>query len=181
MPEKSYLTEKPPKKLEEDEDYTEIKPEEVLMEWKAPEYKQYDRSNNWFIGLLIIAAGLIVYSLITANYLLIIITVILAVIVNSLTHKKPNTLDIAVTKKGVKIDEKLYTFAEDLDTFWILYDPPELKTLNFKRQQRFMPEISIQLEKQNPLKIREFLLEYLDEETDKEEHMADKMSRKIGF
>ena len=181
MPEKSYLTDNPPKKFEEDENYIEIKPEEVLMEWSAPEYKQYERPKSWYITLLLIAGGLILYSLITANYLLIIITIILAVIVNSLTRKKPNELDIAVTNKGVKIGEKLYTFAEDLDLFWILYDPPDLKTLNFKRQQRFMPEIAIQLEKQNPLKIREFLLEHLEEEIEKEEHMADQISRKIGF
>ena len=151
------------------------------MQWTAPEYKQYDRPKSWYLALLLIAGGLIVYSLITANYLLVIITVILAVIVNSITRNNPKDLDIAVTTKGVKIGEKLYTFTEDLNSFWILYDPPELKTLNFKRQQRFMPEISIQLEKQNPLKLREFLLEYLEEEIEKEEHMADQISRKLGF
>jgi hypothetical protein len=181
MPEKSYLTENPPKKFNEDENYVEIKPEEVLMQWNAPEYKQYDRPKSWYLILLLIAGILIVISLITANYLLVIITVILAVIVNSITRNDPKDLDIAVTKKGVKIGEKLYTFAEDLNSFWILYNPPELKTLNFKRQQRFMPEISIQLEKQNPLKIREFLLEYLEEEIEREEHMADQISRRIGF
>jgi hypothetical protein len=162
MPEKSYLTENPPKKFNEDENYVEIKPEEVLMQWNAPEYKQYDRPKSWYLILLLIAGILIVISLITANYLLVIITVILAVIVNSITRNDPKDLD-------------------DLNSFWILYNPPELKTLNFKRQQRFMPEISIQLEKQNPLKIREFLLEYLEEEIEREEHMADQISRRIGF
>ena len=181
MPEKSYLSEMPPEKFEEDENYVEIKPEEVLMEWRAPEYKHYDRPKSWYISLLVLAGGLILYSLITSNYLLIIITIILAVIINSLTRKRPDSLSIAVTKRGIKINDKLYTFAEDLDSFWILYDPPELKTLSFKRQQRFMPETSIQLEKQNPLKIREFLLEYLEEEIEREEHMADQISRRLGF
>ncbi len=181
MPEKSYLTDNPPKNFNENEKYIEIKPEEVLMQWKALEFKQYDRPKSWYISLLLIAGGLIIYSLLTANYLLIIITIILAVIINSLTRKNPETLDIAITSKGIKVNEKLYTFTEDLESFWILYDPPELKTLNFKRQQRFIPELSIQLEKQNPLKIREFLLEYLEEEIEREEHMADQISRKLGF
>jgi hypothetical protein len=181
MPIKSYLTNNPPKELDGNENYIEIKPEEVLMEWKAPEYKQYDRSRTWYISLLLIAGGLIVYSLITANYLLVIITIILAVIMNSLTRKSPNELNMAVTKKGIKINDKLYTFTEDLESFWILYSPPDLKTLNFKRQQRFIPELSVQLENQNPLKIREFLLEYLEEDIEKEEHMADQISRRLGF
>ncbi|NQU99784.1 MAG: hypothetical protein HQ538_03520 [Parcubacteria group bacterium] len=181
MPEKTYLTEKPPKKFDEDENYVEIKPEEVLMEWSAPEFVQYSKPKSWYISLLIIAIALIVCSIITSNFLLTIIVIFLAIIVNSLTRKKPKQLDVAITKKGVKVNEKLYTFTDDLGSFWILYDPPDLKILNFKRQQRFLPEISIQLEKQNPLKIREFLLEYLEEEMEKEEHMADRVSRRIGF
>lgn len=181
MPEKTYTTDNPPKEVDDINEYTEIRQEEILMEWEAPEFIQYPRPKSWYISLLILAVALIIYSIITANYLLAIIIVILAVVINSLTRKEPENLKVAVTKKGIKINEKLYTFESDLGSFWVLYNPPDLKTINFARQQRFLPEISIQLERQNPLKIREFLLDYLSEDVEKEEHMADRVSRRLGF
>jgi len=184
MAKKAYMTHRPeeaPKTIEPGEEHVGIKPEEVLMEWKAKEFIQYPRHKSWYIFLLVLAGILVVYSIIVTNYLFAIIVVMLAIIINTLTRKEPQILNIAITTKGIKINEKLYTFDEDLASFWILYNPPDLKTLNFSRQQRFLPELTIQLENQNPLKIRELLLDHLTEDVEKEEHVADKVARKFGF
>lgn len=181
MPQKAYLKDSPPVEKEKDVDYEEIGSEEVIMKWEAPEFEQFDRPKSWYIILLIVAILLIVYALITANYLLAIIVVMLAIVINTLTRKKPDILNMAITQKGVLISNNLYTFEEDLDTFWVLYNPPDLKTLNFTRQQRFMPQVTVQLNNANPLKVREILLEYLEEDVEREEHVADKISRRLGF
>lgn len=181
MPDKAYITTKPIKDRKEDEEFVEIAPEQVLMEWKAREFIQYPRSKSWYIAVLIIAALLVVYAVITSNYLLAIIVVMLAVVVNTLTRKKPTELDVAITTKGVMVNSLLYTYDGDLSSFWILYNPPDLKTLNFSRLQKITPELTIQLESQNPLKVRELLLDHLEENVEKEEHLADRFSRKIGF
>ncbi len=184
MAKKAYMTHRPeetPKTIEEGEEHVGIKPEEVMMEWKAREFIQYPRPKSWYILLLVIAAALIVYSIIVANYLFAIIIVMLTVIINTLTKKEPQLLHVAIATKGIKINEKLYTFDEDLASFWVLYNPPDLKTLNFSRQQRFLPELTVQLENQNPLKTREILLDHLTEDVEKEEHAADKVARRFGF
>jgi hypothetical protein len=186
MAKKAYMTHRPeeaPKttEAEEIEEHIGIKPEEVMTEWKAREFVQYSRPKSWYTLLLAIAGILVVYSIIVANYLFTIIIVMLAIIINTLTRKEPQLINVAITTKGIKINEKLYTFDEDLASFWILYNPPDLKTLNFSRQQRFLPEITIQLESQNPLKIRELLLDHLTEDVEKEEHAADKVARRFGF
>lgn len=181
MPEKAYLKDNPPKERDEDADYEEIGSEEVLMKWEAPEFLQFDRPKSWYIILLVVAILLIIYSLISRNFLLAIIVVMLAIVINTLTRKKPDMLDVAITQKGVLVNNNLYTFEEDLETFWVLYSPPDLKTLNFTRQQRFMPQITIQLDNANPLKVREILLEFLEEDVEREEHVADKISRRLGF
>lgn len=181
MPQKVFLTDNPPKKMNDDDDYEEVGSEEILMKWEAPEFIQFDRPKSWYIILLGVAILLVIYSLITKNFLLAIIVVMLAIVINTLTRKKPDTLKVAVTQKGVLINDNLYTFEEDLDTFWILYSPPDLKTLNFGRRQRFAPQITIQLNNANPLKVRELLLEYLEEDVEREEHVADRVSRRLGF
>jgi hypothetical protein len=184
MPKKVYIVTHPeavPKKIEPGEEYVELKPEEILMEWKAREFIQYPRHKSWYILLLVISGILVIYSIIVTNYLFAIIVVMLAIVINTLTRKEPQMLNIAITTKGVKIDEKLYTYDDDLASFWILYNPPDLKTLNFSRKQRIAPDLVIQLENQNPLKVRELLLDHLTEDVEKEEHPVDKIARRFGL
>lgn len=165
----------------EGEKVTKIHPEDIEMEWEAPEYVVSERHPYWHFATLIIAGLLILYSLFTRNFLFVIIIVMFVIIYDIYGRRKPQLLNIAITKQGLKVNDKLYTFEDDLNSFWIFYRPPELKTLNFSRKQRFFPDLSFQLEKQNPLKVRELLLKYLPEDIEKEEHFMDKFARKIGI
>ena len=184
MPKKTYITSHPEaasKPATPGEEYIELKPEEILMEWKAREFIQYPKPKTWYIALLAITAIFIIYSIVVANYLLAISVVILAIVVNTIARRKPQILNLAITRKGFKVNDKLYTYDDDLASFWILYDPPDLKTLNFSRKQRISPDLCFQLENQNPIKVRELLLDYLTEDVEKEEHITDKAARKLGF
>lgn len=165
----------------EEDEYHIMTPEEIRMEWFAPEYQQHERHPVWFIYLGIIAAILTIYALVVGNYLFAIIVVMLAIIINMLARKEPETLHLAITRHGFKVNEKLYTYEDDLESFWILYRPPHLKTLNFQRKQRILPTLTFQLADQNPLKVREILLDYLPEDINKEEHYADKLARQLKF
>lgn len=147
-----------------------------LLSWRAPEYEKQEKSRGWFITVSLIGAALVVGSIIMRNYLMIILIALFAIVIYILHKKEPLMLNIVVTNKGVKIGEKFYLY-KDLDNFWIIYDPP-IKTLNFKTSRNFFPEISIQIEDEDPVEIREILLSYLDEDEEKdEESTADKLTR----
>ena len=165
---------------------TELKEEgaqkdDVLMEWKTPEFVQYNRSPAWMPIIYVIAAVTLIYAIWTMNFLFAVLIVLSVIIIYIYAQRKPRILDVAIMKKGVKINGTFYTYEDDLENFWILYNPPDLKTLGFKRQQSFFPNLIIQLGDQNPLKVREFLLQYLDEDVAQNEGVIDKASRKIGF
>lgn len=184
MPKKIIFTHHPDiTRAPEGEEYEHhiMTPEEIQMEWYAPEYKQYERHPAWFLFLGIIAAILVIYALIVGNYLFAIIIVMLAIIINMLARREPERLHLAITKHGLKVNDHLYTYESDLLSFWILYRPPHLKTLNFQRKQRVLPTLTFQLEDQNPLKIRELLLDHLTEDIEKEEHFADRIARQMKF
>ncbi|MCH7492666.1 hypothetical protein IID19_03715, partial [Patescibacteria group bacterium] len=60
------------------------------------------------------------------------------------------------------------------------YEPPEVKNLYFDFKTGIRPSISISLESQNPVNIRKKLLEYLEEDTEKEnESFSDGLSRML--
>ncbi|MEW6408422.1 MAG: hypothetical protein AB1465_07105 [Patescibacteria group bacterium] len=184
MPKKVIYTHHPditrPPEGEEEEHHI-MTPEEIKMEWYAPEYQQYERHPAWFLFLGIIAGILTIYALIVGNFLFAIIIVMLAIIINMLSRRQPENLHLAITRHGFKVNDKLYTFEDDLASFWILYRPPHLKTLNLQRKQNILPTLTFQLSDENPLKIRELLLDHLPEDIEKEEHYADKIARQMKF
>lgn len=149
---------------------------QVLNAWHAPEYIKQEKSLTWIITSLVIGLALITASVLMRNYLMIIVVILFGVVIYILHKKEPLMLDIAITERGVKIGEKFYRYKE-LEEFWIIYDPP-VKTLNLKTKQSFFAEISLQLADRNPTEIREILLDYLDENEDKdEENTTDRLTR----
>ncbi|MFH1508703.1 MAG: hypothetical protein ABIE68_00890 [bacterium] len=151
-----------------------------LLSWEANEFVQYDRDQSWYLGGGILAVLLVIYSIFTSNYLFTLIIAMIVAVVYLYTQKKPEKLKVVITEKGIVLNKEFLDY-EDLEDFWILYKPPELKTLNIGRQGFWRPHYEIQLEDINPLKVREILLEYLEENVEREEGGVDRMSRNLKF
>ncbi len=175
------LSEKPVEATATGEKVLAFKKDDILMNWESREFIQYDRNPAWILVVYILASLTLVYAIWTMNFLFAVLVVLFTIIIVIYTQRKPNILKVALMKKGFKINNILYTYEDDIENFWILYNPPDLKVLNFKRRQSLLPSLVIQLEDQNPLKIREILLKFLPEDLSQDESTIDRMSRKIGF
>lgn len=156
-------------------------PQDILLQWDAPEFQQVARPQQWYILFALAGIGLVIYAIFTANYLFALLIVILAIVLNQYFNRKPDTIKVGITREGIVVNNRFYAYDADLASFWILYNPPELKTINFAHRSSVQPDIVIQLEDQNPLKIREILLNYLPEDIEKEEHPVDTTFRRWGF
>ncbi|MBU1118618.1 hypothetical protein KKH43_01910 [Patescibacteria group bacterium] len=156
-------------------------PQNILMQWEAPEFKQVSRPRQWYILFGIVGVAIAIFAVITANYLFALIIVLLAVVLNSFFSKKPKKLSFAITPEGIVVNKKLYVFGQEVQSFWILYDPPNLKSLHFGKRSSLQPSITVELQDQNPLKVREILLNYLPEDVEREEHPVDSTFRNWGF
>ncbi|NQV13227.1 MAG: hypothetical protein HQ530_02895 [Parcubacteria group bacterium] len=153
----------------------------ILFHWQTQEFQKYNFESSKLLLLIVGGIALLIYAFLTANYLFMVFVIMTAVVIYIFDKKEPAAIDVSITKEGILIGEKLLTYEEDLKSFWVLYNPPEVKTLNFDRQQMMFPNISLQLEDENPLKIREALLRYLPEDMEKEEHFSEKAARKLGI
>lgn len=175
------LSEKPVEVSPAGEKVLAFRKDDVLMNWESREFIQYDRNPAWILVVYILASLILIYAIWTMNFLFAVLVVLFTIVIVIYTQRKPNILKVAVMKKGFKINDTLYTYEDDLENFWVLYNPPDLKVLNFKRRQSLLPALVIQLEDQNPLKIREMLLKFLPEDLTQDEGTIDKISRQIGF
>lgn len=173
-------------KIESTEDNIEERVKEAqrevtLFSWEAAEFKKSE-FDPWKIGVLA-AIGIIViiYAVFTLNYLFALIIIMAAVILQIFIKKEPAKVNIAITTQGIRIDNNFFSYENDLRSFWILYNPPQIKTLNFDRKQALLPGLTLQIEDQNPIKIREELLRFLPEDINKEEGVAEKTARRLGI
>lgn len=152
----------------------------VLMSWDAREFVKYEKSKAWYLAIGLLFAAALVYAILTKGYIMAITFVMLGIIVYMFSVKEPRTIKFAITEDGIKIDDKFYYY-DDLESFWIIYKPPYVKTLNFRHSKLLIPEISIQLEDQDPVQVRELLLDNIPEDINREESTVDILARKLKF
>ncbi|MDP3993805.1 MAG: hypothetical protein U1C57_00770 [Candidatus Doudnabacteria bacterium] len=150
------------------------------ISWSAPEYQHYPKSLGWFIFLFLAGAGLTLYFLLQKDFLTSILFALLFIIIYFFSKAKPRTLHITLDRQGIKINNNRLPYSQ-IKKFWIVYDPPEVKILNFETLAYLNRYLTLQLESQDPVNIRQFLLSYLPEDLDGGEQFSDKLSRKLRF
>ncbi|MCK5459919.1 hypothetical protein KAI52_02290, partial [Candidatus Parcubacteria bacterium] len=104
----------------------------IIKSWTFPEYIKYDRSRRWYIIVSIIFISLIFYNFKTDNFLFIIILVMLALIIVESRRKKPMEVKFSITENGIMLNDAFYDYNKNLNKFWIVYDPPEVKKIYFE-------------------------------------------------
>ncbi len=132
------------------------------MSWSFPEYQQHERSDNWYkiFGATIII--LIAYSLWVKNFSFIFLILICAIIL-ILRQQESLTILTKLTHNGVHLGNTIYYY-KDLKNFWIIYESSKIKTLYFRFKSLTKLDLIIPLADQNPVEVRAFLLQYMDED-----------------
>ncbi|MCG2686927.1 hypothetical protein L6278_02190 [Candidatus Parcubacteria bacterium] len=138
-----------------------------LISWKFPEHTAPNRTKSWYIWATLFFLAMLLYAVLTANFLFGLIIIMLTIIMFILHNKEPLEIEFKITQDGIEIGNQNQTF-KDLENFWIVYDPPHVKNLYFKFKATLKPTLIIPLLDQNPIKVREILKEYLLEDLDKE-------------
>jgi hypothetical protein len=147
--------------------------------WKAREFPKKQKEKSWFIFPAIITIALGIFALITESILFLIAIILAFFVFYIYANKKPRIIRFKINERGVEVDNRLYSF-DDLRSFWIFYEPPEVKEISFRSKRSFLPYIRIPLDKENPNDIRKFLLKFLPERRHRES-LVDIWTRKSGF
>lgn len=147
-----------------------------LFGWTVDEYDRHVRGPAWFALAFLAAVGLILYALITQNFLFAIIIVMFGVIIGLSALREPERIPFRATTRGVVVGE-LFVPYKDLKDFWIVYEPPYVKNLYFEHKNPLTPRIVIPFEDADPVEVRATLLAHLDENGRSEEPLGDLLGR----
>jgi len=147
-----------------------------ILSWVAPEYIKHQKGTVWITISISVAAGLIAYAILTKSWTMAAAFFTL-VLVYFMEHKqKPENIPIEITEMGIMIKSKFYPFSH-MKTFWIIYNPPFVKTLHIRFASRKSNDLVVQLGDQDPVKVRNLLLTQLVEWEGKEESITDVLVR----
>jgi len=149
------------------------------ISWQAPEYMYTRKSRDWYIVVGVLAVGLLAAAIILANFLFAIVIFLSGFTIALYGAKPPRMIAFSLSVDGIRVDKRLYPY-ESLKSFWIFYDPPDIKELSIESQKMLMPHIKISLGDQDPDEVRSYLLPYLSEHH-QDESLIDVAARYVRF
>ncbi len=136
---------------------------DVLFHWQAPEYEMIRGDRKWYLYLSLVLIVIIGYAVFTNSPIMAITFILIGVVEYIYINKEPRTLTFKITPEGVFAGNELYPF-ENIKSFWIFYEPPHVRVISLHTKGHLLPYVHIPVHDEDPVKVREILLQYLPEE-----------------
>lgn len=152
------------------------KEEKIIISWNAPEYLVHDKGKQWYLVAGIILLITVIISIFTDNVTLALALIVLAAVYYH-THRfhPPKDIEIKITEMGMKIGKMFFPYSH-IQAFWIIRKNG-LNTLNLRVAGKYFSEVIIQLNDQDPVPVREYLVGQIPEWEGKEESASDTLLR----
>lgn len=148
------------------------------LSWHFPEYIKHERGMSWYVVATIVSLAFVALAMWTNNFLFAAIVVMTFIIILLYNIRNPRRLTFQITEDGIDLEGKFYPY-KIIKAFWIIYEPPEVKTLYF-HFKGLKPRLSVPLGGEDPVKVREVLLQYAEEDKEQEnESFGDVIERRL--
>ena len=149
--------------------------------WEAVDHIKIEKSNDWYwiVGIIGIGATILAIYFNNILFALLLLIGIFSIFIH--TQMEPRMQKYEINRKGIAIGETLYPYST-LESFWVIdEDGWDRDRILIKSKKTFMQLIVIPTgEDTVPDELRDYLLEYLDEEH-MEEGFIDKLTILMGF
>lgn len=113
----------------------------ILYKWIAPERPFNPKSKNWYITVFGFSIVVIILSVLTQTYLLILAVLAVLVVIYAQNTVVPPTFEMQITNKGVRVSDKLYLWRK-IPQFWITQRGEDL-FINFAVEGENIPRLTI--------------------------------------
>ena len=149
----------------------------TLFEWSVPEYSRYERGKLWYAAAIAAGCLLLLYAFRTGNFLFAVIISMFGVIMFLNGVQEPRQVRFALTERGIIWGGKYHPYI-DVKSFWIVYQPPEVKNLYLEFNSALSPRLQVPLLDENPLEVREALKKVVREDVTRvDEPLSDFLGR----
>ena len=141
------------------------------IKWLAPEYEFHEKTPEWYWALGIITAAMVLAAVVLRNFLFAVFAVLAGFSVGLYGARRPRMIIHEINSGGVSLGNRNFNY-ENIDHFWINYNPPTKKELILESKKTFSTHTVILLGDADPEQIRRYLLQYLKEKKIEESLVA---------
>jgi len=149
------------------------------IEWEAPEHHHIEKGGDWYWALGIIATAVVFIAVLLGNILFAIVVALGAILMAIVSHRGAATIPYAITARGVRVDDELFTYA-NLRSFCIDEEDPRGPQLLLRSHGALRPLIVMPIPPEDVSRIDDILAERLPEEH-LEESLAHRLLEFFGF
>lgn len=149
------------------------------MEWDTLEHSYHEKTNDWYLSVILIAVALITVEFFMNNFLLITLTFIGTITFILLAARIPEMIHVEIRDMGIREGNLLYPY-QSLDAYTVTTDGHEMKLL-LESNRRLMPLIVIPISDDvDPDQVRVELDKHLPEK-ELHESLAHLLLERLGF
>ena len=130
-----------------------------LLSWEVSDHHGHERGTFWYVAAAVIALGTLIYAVLTRNFLFAFIIIMFGIIIVTHTLRPTGQYRFSITERGIVLGKRFYQW-KDMVQFWIVYEPPAVKTLYFDFGG-LRPRLPVSLENTDPNMVRKTLLKML--------------------
>ncbi len=149
------------------------------LSWQAPEFKTYDKTTGWYVTLISITILIVGFFIIQKDIFASITTAILGALVVIFSRQKPEIVTIELDHKAVKIGNIEIPYKQ-IKHFWVVHKEHH-KTVNMETTTLVNNMIILELNGQDPEKVRMFLSQHLPEHSATEETSTQRIMHRLKF
>ncbi|PIW67649.1 hypothetical protein COW09_02175 [bacterium (Candidatus Moisslbacteria) CG12_big_fil_rev_8_21_14_0_65_36_11] len=148
-----------------------------LISWEFWEREERKKTAGLYAAIIFIFLSLAIVSAFTKNFLFLIFLILFFVVLMIEWNRPREKKKMEIFEGGVMVAQKFYEW-EDLENFWIIYQPPKIKKLYLNPKGALNLEFSLSLENEDPIKVRNVLKQFLAEDLErKDETLFDLVKR----
>lgn len=115
---------------------------EQPVQWQATEYIQHDKNGVWFVVFAVVTLGLMAFAIFMIQSLTFAILIpIMAIALLTYTQRPPRLINYSLSRKGLHLNDHLYSFAE-FKAFGVIRDGAEYSIM-LVPTKRFRPGVSV--------------------------------------
>jgi len=104
--------------MEKNEKITDFGKE--YFKWQVPEYDKHARPKIWYIIASALAVVLLLFSIISGNFLFAIIIIVSALVIILHDGKEPEKVDFVIYSEGIMIGKRFYDY-DEIKNFSVIF------------------------------------------------------------
>jgi hypothetical protein len=150
-----------------------------IISWQAPEFRHYQKNYAWYVTFVAVSILVIGFFALNQDYFAAVCLAIMALLLLFFAKQSPEKINIEINSRHIRFGNLMFPY-QQIQHFWVV-NVPGHKTLNLRTTAMLNNIIILELERQDPEEVRDYLLAYVPEHEETDPTVPQKIMHRLKF